>query len=307
MNGLDEQICKVLGKVIAEGRKNFIIYPFGVNGVHVKNLLNIRFGIQEKYIIDNNICKLNPHVHELSFLSTIPVEEYTLLLTNTNPDSYEDIRQSARKYVQENCIVDIFEEWRAPILFQAFRTECGKYSNGPLCHHWLVESVGAFSSFGPGCDVVLNHAMSYISTHGFLYAGREANSILPLPYEDMKDLEWYFPGVKPKHGIQKATRIKIGNDVWLGKNVIITNGATIGDGVIAGAGAVITKDVPDYAIVGGVPARLIRWRYTKEQALALKKIAWWDWTDEKIRACYDDFYLPIDEFIDKHQRCSDEI
>ena len=118
----------------------------------------------------------------------------------------------------------------------------------------------------------------------------------------MKDLEWYFPGVKPKQGIQKAGRIKIGNDVWLGKNVIITNGANIGDGVIAGAGAVITKDVPDYAIVGGVPARLIRWRYTKEQAVALKEIAWWSWPDEKIRACYDDFYLPVDEFIDKY-RC----
>ncbi len=114
------------------------------------------------------------------------------------------------------------------------------------------------------------------------------------------DDAWYFPGMKPRRGPHKAKRITIGNDVWLGKNVIITNGANIGDGVIAGAGAVITKDVPDYAIVGGVPAKLIRWRYTKEQIAKLKAIAWWDWPDEKIRECYDDFYLTIEDFLGKH-------
>lgn len=94
----------------------------------------------------------------------------------------------------------------------------------------------------------------------------------------------------------------IGNDVWLGRNVILTNGANIGDGVIAAAGSVIIQDVPDYAIVGGVPARIIRFRYTKEQIAALKRIAWWDWDDEKIRSCHEDFYDDIESFIRKHLR-----
>jgi len=82
--------------------------------------------------------------------------------------------------------------------------------------------------------------------------------------------------------------------------VIVTNGSNIGNGVIAGAGAVITKDVPDYAVVAGVPARVIRYRYNPEQIKALNKIAWWDWSDDEIRERFDDFYLPIDDFIKKY-------
>lgn len=101
---------------------------------------------------------------------------------------------------------------------------------------------------------------------------------------------------------EKLSKIKIGNDVWLGKNVIITNGVNIGNGVIAAAGAVITKDVPDYAVVAGVPARIIKYRYKEEQIKELNKIAWWNWSDDKNRECYEDFYLEIDVFIEKHRR-----
>ena len=101
-------------------------------------------------------------------------------------------------------------------------------------------------------------------------------------------------------GILKCKKSIIGNDVWLGRNVIITNGANIGNGVIAAAGAVITKDIPDYAVVAGVPARIIRYRYTAEQIEHLNQIKWWDWTDEEIIERQDDLSLPIDEFIRKY-------
>lgn len=81
----------------------------------------------------------------------------------------------------------------------------------------------------------------------------------------------------------------------------MTNSANIGNGVIAAAGSVITKDVPDYAIVAGVPARIIRYRYQSEQIDALNAIAWWNWTDDQIRERFDDFYLPIEEFIPKNR------
>ena len=84
-------------------------------------------------------------------------------------------------------------------------------------------------------------------------------------------------------------RSKIGNDVWLGRNVIICNGAKIGDGVIGCAGAVITKDMPDYAIVGVVPAKIIRYRYLPSQIAMLKSIEWWNWSDEKIASKYEEF------------------
>ena len=296
----DLRICQILTKAVEAKRKNYILYPFGINGVYLKFFLNRRFGIKEYYILDNNLCKINPAIKSVDFLKELPRGSYTLLLTNSNPDSYQAIRASVRKYVDESDIIDIFSEIENDK--KPAYTKCGKYSSGPLCNHWMVERVGAFSSFAEGCDVVLNHTVDYISTHGFLYAGKEATPILPKSYYDRKDADWYFPGVIPKRGAHKARRITIGNDVWLGKNVIITNGANIGDGVIAGAGAVITKDVPDYAVVGGVPARLIRWRYPREQAERLKAVAWWNWPDEKIRACYDDFYLSVDEFLAKHEQ-----
>ncbi len=82
--------------------------------------------------------------------------------------------------------------------------------------------------------------------------------------------------------------------------VLITNGSDIGNGVIAGAGSIITKPVPDYAVVVGVPARIIRYRYNQEQIKALNEIQWWNWSDEKIRACYSDFFDDINTFIEKH-------
>lgn len=86
----------------------------------------------------------------------------------------------------------------------------------------------------------------------------------------------------------------------MGRNVIITNYSNIGNGVIAGAGCIITRDIPDYAIIGGVPAKVIRYRYLPEQIECLNRIQWWNWSDETIKERYDDFYLPIDIFISKY-------
>ena len=132
-----------------------------------------------------------------------------------------------------------------------------------------------------------------------IYAGKELADG-DYSYENCEVCSWYFPGVKPIDDIKKDKRITIGNDVWLGRNVIITNSSNIGNGVIAGAGSIITKDIPDYAVIVGAPARIIRFRYTEKQIEALNKIAWWNWSDEDIRSYYYDFYLPVDEFIKRH-------
>jgi len=113
-------------------------------------------------------------------------------------------------------------------------------------------------------------------------------------------MPWYMSGVKPKPIVKKQERITIGNDVWLGRNVIVTNGSNIGNGVIAGAGTVITMDVPDYAVIVGVPGRIIKYRYSENEIEALNKIAWWDWSDDDIRERFDDFYLPISMLIEKY-------
>lgn len=84
------------------------------------------------------------------------------------------------------------------------------------------------------------------------------------------------------HRFDGIPRSIIGNDVWIGKRVIIKAGVHIGDGAIVGAGAVVTKDVPPYAIVAGVPARIIRYRFDADTIARLLTIKWWDMTDEQL-------------------------
>jgi len=94
--------------------------------------------------------------------------------------------------------------------------------------------------------------------------------------------------------------INIGNDVWTGMDVTFLPGVTIGDGAVIAAGSVVTKDVPPYAIVGGNPAKVLKYRFTKKQIKKLLKIKWWDWPLWKI---YDNIDLidseNVDEFIEK--------
>lgn len=78
-------------------------------------------------------------------------------------------------------------------------------------------------------------------------------------------------------------KLKIGNDVWIGYEAVILSGVTIGDGAIIGTRAVVTKDVPSYTIVGGVPAKPIRKRFDEETIQKLKEIRWWDWEEERIK------------------------
>lgn len=76
--------------------------------------------------------------------------------------------------------------------------------------------------------------------------------------------------------------IVVGNDVWIGYEAVILAGVTIGDGAVIGARAVVTGDVPPYTIVGGVPARPIRKRFSEETISALLALRWWDWPREQI-------------------------
>lgn len=90
-----------------------------------------------------------------------------------------------------------------------------------------------------------------------------------------------LPGRYEEHPVYRGPTV-IGNDVWIGRDALILDGVTIGHGAVVAARAVVTKDVRPYAVVGGVPAREIRRRFTDEQVGTLLDIAWWEWPDEQI-------------------------
>lgn len=105
------------------------------------------------------------------------------------------------------------------------------------------------------------------------------------------------------HTARKTRRrgsIVIQNDVWIGSGVTIMPGITLHNGCIVAAKSVVTKDVPPYAIVGGNPARVLRYRFGKDTIDALQKIAWWDWDEETQRIRKEDFALPVEEFVRKY-------
>ena len=112
-----------------------------------------------------------------------------------------------------------------------------------------------------------------------------------------------IPGISSTRQFIKAPRkgsIVIQNDVWVGYGVTIMAGVTLHNGCVVAAGSVVTKDVPPYAIVGGNPAKVIRYRFDDSIVDGLQKIAWWDWSSEVKEKRRDDFLLPVEQFVQKY-------
>jgi acetyltransferase-like isoleucine patch superfamily enzyme len=163
----------------------------------------------------------------------------------------------------------------------------GKYSYGmPAILSWDEEiklNIGSFCSIG-SCGKV------------YLGGNHRTDRISSFPFGHMhKDIFNNFDG----SGHPKTNGdVNIGNDVWLGEHVTIMSGITIGDGAVIAANSHVIKNVAPYSIVGGNPAKLIKYRFTQEQIQKLLEIKWWHWNDEKINE-----YLPllcssnIDDFI----------
>ena len=84
------------------------------------------------------------------------------------------------------------------------------------------------------------------------------------------------------HAVEEKRAI-LGNDVWVGSHVLINGGVTVGHGAVIGAGAVVVKDVPPYAIVGGVPAKIIRYRFSPDITEQLLELQWWNLPDETLK------------------------
>jgi virginiamycin A acetyltransferase len=114
-------------------------------------------------------------------------------------------------------------------------------------------------------------------------------------------LFYFAMGAGPKRFADSKGPIVIGNDVWSGFGSVVLPGVTVGDGAVLAAGAVVTRDVPPYSIVGGVPAKVISYRFEEPVRAALLRIRWWDWPEAKVRAHIDQLGSPtVLDFIARH-------
>lgn len=137
----------------------------------------------------------------------------------------------------------------------------------PINHDRLI--IGKFCSIACGAKFLFNsanHTLASLSTYPF-----------PLFFE-----EWGLEKRNVAKSWDNKGDIRIGNDVWIGFEAVILAGVTIDNGAIIGTRDLVTKDVPPYTIVGGVPARPIKKRFDEDTISDLLRIRWWDWPDEKI-------------------------
>ena len=147
--------------------------------------------------------------------------------------------------------------------------------------------IGAFTCIGPNVLIGLGKhpTSSFVSIH-------------PVFYSTAKQVGTTF--VKDNLFDEFPDPTSIGNDVWIGANVIIVGGVTIGDGAIIASGSVVTKDVESFAIIGGIPAKKISQRFDRDEIEQLKKLMWWQWPESTLRDTAS-LFGSIEEFLGRFE------
>lgn len=158
-------------------------------------------------------------------------------------------------------------------MYNDFVNDPAQFERNNVLYHYPVNHdrlmIGKFCSIACGAKFLFNsanHSLSSLSTYPF-----------PIFYE-----EWRLDRKNVAEAWDNKGDIVIGNDVWIGYEAVILAGVTVGDGAVIGARAMVTKDVPPYTIVGGVPAKPIRKRFSEETISEMLALKWWDWPKERI-------------------------
>ena len=175
----------------------------------------------------------------------------------------------------QNVVTDPSITVGAYTTYDDFVRDPRDFQKNNVLYHYAVNReklvIGKFCSIACGAKFLFNsanHALGSLSTYPF-----------PIFFE-----EWDLTVENIPRAWDNKGNIVVGNDVWIGYEAVVLAGVTIGDGAVIGARAVVTHDVPPYAIMGGVPAKLIRKRFDDDTIQSLLSLRWWDWPEERIAA-----------------------
>ncbi len=136
--------------------------------------------------------------------------------------------------------------------------------------------IGKFCSIGPNVQIILGkHPFDFVSSHPVFYAKNK-------PFKTFAN----------KNYIEEYGHVTIGNDVWIGEGALIPSGVSIGNGAVITARAVVTRDVEPYSVVGGVPAKHIKYRFGQETIKKINEAKWWNWDDDKLEKLHKVFHNP---------------
>lgn len=319
-------VCRCIEQQYESGGARFIIYPYGELGLLTNDILKKRYGIQDAIVVDNKLSRYNKDVLPMSVLTEDMVDKETrILFALDNGAFFKEVYGAIPAFVPKETIAFISEELAA--IVHEHDSMHGRLRRAHVYHHchigkytfdytpllrWegLCKSIGSFCSINETACIVPNHPRDIISTHTSFYVATKyvANDFEAVDDAFLKKRKRlsqvygtyeFNPAINDfRSYLAPNQQCVIGNDVWIGWHAIITPGVSIGDGAIIAAGAVVTHDVPPYAIVGGIPAKVIRKRFSDDMIEKLLKIKWWDWSDEKIMENYAYFYQP-EKFVAK--------
>lgn len=185
-----------------------------------------------------------------------------------------------------NAVLGRFSEIKERVQF--WDSELGDYSYVERHSEAIYTAIGKFSAIAS--DVRLNaltHPIERVSQHKITYRPNE-----------------YFLGAKLDKAFRekrRGARVEVGHDCWIGHGAIVMPGVKIGHGAVVAAGAVVTKDVPPYAIVAGVPARFLKWRLPPATGERIIALAWWDWEHDRLAQAVSDMQAMTPEaFVEKY-------
>jgi hypothetical protein len=170
--------------------------------------------------------------------------------------------------------------------------EIGDYSYVIRDSEIWAARIGKFANIASHVRInATNHPTWRASLHHFTY---RAQDYWPDAEMETAFFDW-----------RRENMVIVGHDVWIGHGATLLPGVNVGNGAAIGAGAVVSKDVAPYTIVGGVPAKVIRARFSPEIGARMDALAWWDWSHAALRVALDDFRsLPVEDFLAKYEAIS---